>query len=240
MGRQIAITQRCLFVVEGPDEKRFLEALCRALEVDGVQFESAGGKDAIRRFVSTLALTPGFERVTSFGIVRDAEESASGAFQSASSALQAATLVAPTEHGVFVEGAPRTGIFVLPDGESAGMLETLLIRSVRESAAWPCVEEFFGCLEEKQISPKQPDKAAVLAYLAAQEERTVSHIGVSAQRGMWDFSHSSMRPLVEFIRSASQVSEEKASGQEVSGRDDILSADPAAPAMPDAESERET
>src|SRR5258707_8188134 len=88
----VSITQRTVFVVEGRDDRDFLDALATSLQLPPRQFIVAEGVTQIRPVVRATALAPGFGQVTSFCVVRDADNNPVGALQSVQAALQSARL----------------------------------------------------------------------------------------------------------------------------------------------------
>ena len=70
-------------LVEGKDQRNFFGALVEHLKIEDVQIQDFGGVDDLRRFLGVMVKQSGFHgTVRMLGIVRDAETSARGAFQS--------------------------------------------------------------------------------------------------------------------------------------------------------------
>jgi len=88
----VKIEQPNILVVEGREEELFFEAFIRDLSLRDIQIMlmPIGGKERLRRNLKALKLSPGFARVTSLTVVRDADEDPKAAFQSVRDALQAA------------------------------------------------------------------------------------------------------------------------------------------------------
>ena len=75
---------------------------------------------------------------------------------------------APDEPMVATRGRPRVSVFILPNCESAGMLETLYLSAVQDVPAMPCVEQYLQCLEvTAKLPPNNPEKARAHAFLAS-------------------------------------------------------------------------
>ena len=136
-------------------------------------------------------------RVTSLGIIRDAEYDAAGARRSVEHAVAVAK----------IRPAVRVSIFVLPDNSSRGMIETLCLDAIRQHFAvaneLACVEQFFACLEHGGVAlPDAVRRAKNLAqaFLATKLEPQMFP-GIAAYRGHWPFDSSVFEPLKQFLRS---------------------------------------
>src|SRR3989338_5125115 len=125
------------FLVEGQDTKVVVECVLAFLGIDA-QVVDFGGRTELRSFLRTWAALPGFHQTSVLGVIRDAEDDAMGAFQSAADALTNARLPRPTGHATFATGRPRTGVFVLPDGQRPGMLEDLCVDALPNAAIREC------------------------------------------------------------------------------------------------------
>ncbi len=165
------ITQRKLLVVEGNDERLFFQALLESAHLADIQVMPIGGKTKLRASLATLVKTPGFDEVLSLGVTRDADNDAGAAFQSVCDALRAVNLVPPSIQLSPGTGKPKVGVMILPGQGQPGMLEDLCIRSIESGPSMACVNEYFGCLEQKGLPPpRNMSKAKVQAFLASTEE----------------------------------------------------------------------
>jgi hypothetical protein len=112
-----------LLLGEGKDEKRLLEALLKHLRIDGVQVAEYGGKDRLHKFLGTLRILPGLDRLRRLAITRDADDNFAAALQSVQNSLKQKSFASPECCGEIVDDRPDVLIFLLPDGRSQGMLE---------------------------------------------------------------------------------------------------------------------
>lgn len=99
-------------------------------EFGSVVLESVNGNRT--RFARTLkgtnqSIDGGLAGLAAVGLLPDGDSDPEASFQSARDALRTVSLPVPGQHGELVQGKPRTGIFVFPDGVSPGGLEELLI-----------------------------------------------------------------------------------------------------------------
>lgn len=200
----MGVTGRCLLLVEGVDEERFFGALLSHLKIAdpaACQIISAGGNN----FHEPLAFVRAAireARVVSIGVVRDADESTDGAFESVRGALASQELDTPTSHAQFTDGVPRVGVFIMPDGKDRGALESLCQRSI-EPDVRSCVQDYLDCLHERvgwgeEKNTAQTDKAFVHAFLAS-TKRPEARLGEGAERGDWNLSHEAFRPIRDFL-----------------------------------------
>ncbi len=199
------IDRERLLLCEGKATRLVLGPLLRCFKIQGFQPFDFGGKDDLKSFLADLKVLPGFStRVRTIAIVRDAEELAAGALRNVQDALRANGLPVPEQAGStgIISGPPRVGVFLMPDNQTEGMLETLCMRSVSDDPASACVEEFFRCVNERVPNPPrhlQIHKARAQAFLATRE--TVEcHVGRAADDGVWNFHHAAFAPLTGFLR----------------------------------------
>lgn len=198
--KNITITKDKLLVVEGKDEELFFSAaLEKHIETRDIQVLPIAGKTRLREYLEGLKRDAHFPEVISLAVIRDADESPVSALQSVHDALKSHGLPAPEQHGQFTGSAPRVGLFVMPDGKSHGMLETLCMDSVKSRAGSECVQSYLDCLKQNGMRPSQVDKARAHAWLAGQINPD-NRVGEAAQAGYWDFEDPAFDNLWAFIR----------------------------------------
>jgi len=194
------ISRDKLLLVEGETPKNFFEALLKHLNLhQQIEIRSFGGVNELPAFLKMLTGATGFACVKTLALIRDAEADAQGARQSVKDALQAAGLSRQTKL--------RTEVFILPDNQSPGMLETLCMEAVKHSpeldGRHTCVEEFFKCLESKSVSLPGDYRLAkhkAQAYLATQEEVQL-YPGTAAYKGYWPWDSRVFDVLKRFLQS---------------------------------------
>lgn len=202
MGGPAGIEHARQLLVEGRDAEVFIQALMNHLGIQDVQVQDYRGVNDLPVFLKALRQAPHFkEKVTRLGVIRDAETDARAALQSVSHALQAARLPVPAKHSHFVGSHPEVGYFILPDGISPGMLESLRMASVEADPVIPCVEAYFLCLQGQGLRPPiHPEKARAHAFLASRDAPDLM-VGEAAWKGYWSFDHGSMSGLRSFLSS---------------------------------------
>ena len=196
--KEIKMTKQLL--VEGDDADYFFSALLEELSISEIQIQNYGGKDELKGFLKQFCKVFGFwEKVVSLGIVRDAETNPSTAFQSVSGALCVAGLPVPQCPLDLTDTQPRISVFILPDAETNGMLETVCLRSVEKDPAMFCVEEYFKCLKERlKFFPKNMEKARLQAFLASREKGP-RMLGGAAKQGYWPWNSPIFENIKHFL-----------------------------------------
>jgi hypothetical protein len=200
----VEILSSTCIVVEGPDEKRFYEALCRHHGIEGVQFIFARSKDDIRPRVRALAQASGHERIRAVGIIRDDDGHPDRAFASASDGLAAAGWPKPQSPGVIEHGTPCTGVMLV-----GGNLDVLCRKAVSEQAdpRAKCVDAFMACVSECTGENADRPKAWVHGYLAAFGKGDV-RVGEGAERGAWPLDNPAFGSLRRFLADLAVASAE--------------------------------
>jgi hypothetical protein len=180
---------------EGQDE-----ALLAHLGILDVQVEAYGGKSNLSPYLKAFPVRPGASGVAALGVTRDADDDVSRTFQSVCSLLTNQGLPTPPAPGQIVGGAPRVGVFLLPDNHNAGMLEDLCLTASRADPAMPCVDEFFRCVQVQAVRvPNNMAKARVHAWLASQLEPD-RRLGEAARAGYWAWHDPAFADLEDFLR----------------------------------------
>lgn len=201
MPRAIQIESAVQLLVEGNDQRNFFEAFINHLAIENIQVQNFGGVDELRSFLLALADAPNFhETVRSIDIVRDAETSATGAFQSVQTSLANAGLPVPGSPGKRTGASPIVTALILPDENRQGMLETLLCESFAGTPVDQCIDGFFRCVERfPDVSVGRPDKARARVYLTTKPDPHLS-VGVAAKKGYWDLQHSVFNNVRDFLQ----------------------------------------
>lgn len=202
------ITYKKIIAVEGPDDDNFFDALLRRMNITDFDIRFVGGKDEFKNKLPALKNVSGFFNangspfVTHLAIIRD--ENGDNAFESVTNTLKKGGFTPPKKRGLFSNGNPRIGIFIMP-GETVGgtMLEDLCLKSVENHPAMKCVDEFASCVSALPASPKNISKAKVQVFkaqvfLAAQPE-AVDSVGLGAQKKYWNFDSPALDELKQFL-----------------------------------------
>ena len=202
-----------LLLVEGRDEGNLFDALIRhrfgGERRSEIQIIDAGGRDRFPGNLRAIALASRNVRAVgavrdadddAVGAVRDADDDAVGAFRSICGHLRQAGYAPPAAHGGFSGATPAVGVFIVPDGNAPGAVETLCRRSREGDAASGCVEGYMSCLDERgAMRSGNRDKTFAHTYLAATDD-PVARVGEGALQGAWNFDSDAFADLSAFLR----------------------------------------
>lgn len=186
------VQSRILFV-EGKTPLNFFEAITRHLAIrDSLEIHSFGGNTQLRAYLATAARTEGFRKnVRSVGVIRDAEDNPAGALDAVRDAITAAKFPATV----------TARWFILPDSNTPGNIESLCLRSVQLSPAFPCLAEFVNCTAARGVvwpNGHSKDKALVQVFGATLPEPQ-PHAGLAAQRRAWPWDDPAFAELTKFL-----------------------------------------
>ena len=137
-----------LILVEGDDEVNLFEMMITRWSISGLQVLPVGGKYGFKSGleVALASARDGNIQLSAIGCVRDADDDPDRALQSLSGTLRTLCLPVPGSPGQFSKGSPSVGVFIFPDGQSPGAVEELCWRSVSDTAAGQCSNEYLDCL----------------------------------------------------------------------------------------------
>lgn len=157
MPKRIVIESNQLLAVEGRDEFNFFKAMLKHERIPDIQLLDIGGKDKFKVELPLLINSEGFSEVKTLGFVRDAEEHlASAAFSSICSSLKKYNLPIPLKiNSIHFENNFKTGIFIMPNNEDAGMLEDLCIDSIKNEPVFPCITQYIDCYTSTRLEPQK-------------------------------------------------------------------------------------
>lgn len=136
------ITKPKLLIGEGNDELRFFHSFLKHLNIENIMVESYQGKDNLSTYLKTLKVRPNFSQLISIGITRDTDDKLiEDIFKSICSALKKANLSIPNSSFKSSENIPKISIYILPDNQNQGMLETLCLESLQNDKSMNCVNQ---------------------------------------------------------------------------------------------------
>lgn len=199
---------RKIILGEGTHDAHFFKALLDRLEITDVQTGDYGGKNGLSDALHVLQTIPKpAGPLEVLGVTRDADTNSRAAFQSICEVLAHEGYPTPDNLGEVATGKSpggrvRVGVFIMPDNEGEGAMETLCLRSVDNDPAIGCVKEYFNCIRPNgAVRPTQSkrDKAHAQVYIASKEVPNL-HPGLAAKEGYWNFDSDALDPLKKFIR----------------------------------------
>ena len=205
MSKRKEIESSSLLMVEGKDECNFFKALFVILGINHVQIEDMGGKDRFDAAIRAFSKMQGFDEIVNLGFVRDAENPpAAAAFMSICGSLQHIDLEPPKTIGKVEKIQNRKiGIFIMPNNHNPGMLETICIDSIQQSALYkdyilPYTDHLTMNMY-KNNGQFNRTKSEIQIYLASKIP-LVSSLGLGAVNGHWDFDHPVFDDIKQFLR----------------------------------------
>lgn len=211
-----SITSRSVLLVEGNDEQGFFEALAKHMDLQigrDIELKAVNGKGNYKDEFQAFLNDPGFSNVTSYGLIRDADDNAQHAFISMQDILKGAHQPCPVQRGEFIYSNGRkikVGIFIMPShGATKGMLEDLCLQAVQDHPIMPFVEEYITQVKHamRDEAPKNESKARILTFLAGMK-RSIPYLGVAAGKGYWCLDSPAFDEIRAFMRDLTQRDEE--------------------------------
>lgn len=213
---------RHIILVEGTHDKDFVDQLLleHHLASAQVQVLPLGGKTILGSSLRILVNDPAFSEVQSLVILRDADSivpdanataeqleqqatrtAAVRSLASVKSSLLNARLNVPSAHAEITQSSPRIGIYIFPDGQADGMLESLCRDALQGHADTPCIDAFFDCVLKLRSTAKFSPKAWTHAFIAVQDDPDL-HLGKAAKKGYLPLTNPVFERLIQFIRTA--------------------------------------
>jgi hypothetical protein len=196
------VSKNRLLLVEGRDEQNLGEAFLESLRFTNIQvFDAAGKTSFVTRGEAVLsqARTAGIT-LASIGIIRDADQNPKGAFRSVQGALRRLRLPCPSSPSDFTANVPSVGVFISPDAQSTGSLETLCWNSIRNTIQATCVDQFVQCLRDNNALESSNEwKTRTHAFLAS-KQNPVARVGEGALAKYWEFDSPAFNGLRAFLR----------------------------------------
>jgi hypothetical protein len=191
-----------LLLVEGADDEHVIrhlhEQTLGPLDFDIGQM---GGIAQIRQEVEAQAKVPGR---TTLGIVVDANSDAVARWQSVRDALLLAGIQLPHAPDLFgtvvppsAAGAPKVGVWLLPDNQRPGELEDFLAALVPPGDdVWELAQQYVDQVPGDQLS--KPAKARLHAWLAVRTDG--GRLGTSISAGAFDLQQAVAQLFVDWLR----------------------------------------
>ena len=196
------IESKTIFIVEGYDEKGFLNAICNSLNIVDYQVFVVEGNPNFRKKIPAIFRLPNFQDIVkNIIIIRDAELDA---FSSIVNILRRQSIIRfellPQTPGEFINGTPNIGIFIIPDNVHNGMLEDLCLQTViNNQSHFDCIDDFLQCLGNYDFQLENRTKVKTQIYMATQQ-RLVQTVRDAAAAGIWNLESPSLDELKLFLK----------------------------------------
>ena len=205
MSQSSEIFQPKVLLVEGKDEISFFKEFLHFLNIRDLLPVKTSGKDNFKNEFPALLKNQNFKQnVRTIAIIQDSDkQDPSDTFQSICHILKENKLTPPLTLETFSNSPPyKIGIFIIPNNQKKGMLESLCLESVQSDSRMDCVDKYFQCLNSKLTPsdlPKNQFKASLRAFLSGFPE-DIPSLGIASKKNIWDFSHTVFKPLSEFLK----------------------------------------
>lgn len=191
-----------VLVVEGYSDLLFYAELLEDLgKHDKLFIKEVGGNSHFKEKLETLITPLVLASKQAIAVIADADTDAPAAATSLEAILSKLT-GQTVKAGQWTNGKPRIGLFITPDGQTNGEIETLVWNAFAgEPANAPqkeCVEGFKHCMATAGFKAKSHDKGLVSALLAIRSDED-PRLGPGARDGVFDFSRPEYLPLRTFL-----------------------------------------
>ena len=192
--------KRYILLVEGPDDAAVFSALCRELGIKHLEINAVWGSS---KFKPAIYVTAKIKRLTSLGIVRDADDNGQSAFQSLQSSLKRNNLPVPRQPAIPTTGTtPRVTIMIMPPAPlgTNRALEDVLYASIDTPEISAIVDGYIAEMEAQGITFRELDhtKVRIHAFLATYDPPGMT-IVEAVRFGLFDWSHPAFDPLKAFL-----------------------------------------
>ena len=201
-----------LLLCEGRDAEGFLINYLNssALHEDQrfseeIQVLNFGGNDDLRNFLMNLKNMDKFDRVTSMGIIRDAERDYEKACKEVSGSLKLCGFMSSECSGIWTDNGAglKAGFILFPLNKSAGTLEDLCLRILSEKNSQSIlskIEEFLTAMESSYDRLyRRKHKNELHTYLSSSDEYVTMPVGIASSSGAFDWNSEELKPLRLFL-----------------------------------------
>jgi hypothetical protein len=197
-GQPTSIQKLKVVLCEGIEETRFLPRLFIAVGKpelnENIQFLPYNGKAKLGNFITNgLVKMPGYDSITSLGIMMDAygdPEGVKPSFNSVKYAMRLIEFPIPKKPGVLAtQGNLKSIAWILPDNLSGGEFEDICVNAVANQPMYSCIAPLRKCIEKKGCAIPRSAKAPLYTILAWNEPcgRRLGEISNDFIRS-WDLS----------------------------------------------------
>ena len=204
------MTGNKVLLVEGRDDERVVDRICREHGVPSPKVEYLGGDTGLLKELDTELKVLGKEDTEDvLGVVIDADISARSRWQSIRDRLDAAGYLGvprrPDPDGTIVSPAtgellPKVGIWIMPNNQDSGKLEDFLAFLVPPSDPhWPYAESCVDSLEQPRFRSVDRSKAVIHTWLAWQP-RPGLPFGTAIQNRFLDPGAPQVLQLAHWLR----------------------------------------
>jgi hypothetical protein len=192
----------CILVVEGYSDLLFYAEVLEKLDAhEKVFIKELGGKGEKKAKMETL-LSPGLlDSKSAIAIIVDAD-SAPATTRNSVENLLSGIVGKPVVDGQWSGGKPKIGLYIVPGGDQAGEIETLVWNSWASDAANAaqrrCVEGYISCMQDAGATAQSPAKGLISTLLAVKYDED-PRLGPGARRNVFNLGRPELQALREFL-----------------------------------------
>lgn len=165
-----------------------------------------GGSELLLNLQAAMEHEPYYEDIYALGIIVDVDRGeASEVADRYASEMKAFFPGIPAEPGLIADGPPRTGIYVLPDNQNRGVLDTLLVKCATE--VYPDhktgAELFLKQLDEPYRSHWKPfdaEKALVATIVSVLKPGKTNTVSINDNDWICERSMAAVGELATFVQ----------------------------------------
>lgn len=220
MGNSLVIDKDKLILVEGKDDRAAIYKIVRSLGIDNIQVAYMEGKDNADKFIDTLSAalkTPQSKNISikAFAIILDAdEEDAKSSFMKVCSFLKEIQkrniknldFEIPKKCAEFTNGNTNVGVFIMPNCETPGMLETLCMESVSNEPFFECVNDFINKARSIKPDLDHVEKRKALSYIALSASKGQrKSTGEAVEDGIFNINSGAFNKIKSFLTDMSNL-----------------------------------
>ena len=174
MNRDESSAVDSLLLVEGTDESHVIRRLRDRSE--GMPSFGVAPKGGIDPLLQSIYSEVKMQGRSALGILVDANDDPQARWRAVTDRLRKAGVEPPGEperSGVIIEGAPRIGVWMMPDNKSPGELEDFVAAMIPDGdAIWPLSRSYVAGIPaaERRFAQGKTLRAEVHAWLAVRED----------------------------------------------------------------------
>jgi hypothetical protein len=158
------------------------------------------GYPQLENKVRIITREPNFGKVSTLGIMLDADRYPNSRVRKAANAFKLADF--PSEENalkndnVCSDGGKKAGVFVSPGNGKKGCIENLVIEEIRATEISKCLSDLEGCI--KRNSGQLDAKGLVQSYISVRNG-SLCGLGRAFEAGVLDVSHDAYKDARQFI-----------------------------------------
>jgi hypothetical protein len=191
-----------ILVVEGYSDLLFYAEVLEELGAhERVFIKELGGKDGMKAKLETL-VSPGLlDSKSAIAFIFDADTAPEATRNSLQTLLSEITHK-PVVDGQWSGGRPNIGLLIVPGGDQAGEIETLVWNSWASDAANEaekrCVEGYISCMQTAGAVAHSPAKGLIGTLLAVKYDED-PRLGPGARRNVFNLKRPELQKLRDFL-----------------------------------------